>query len=78
MLDEATTAELSDFWAVHSEFDRRPAFRAWARSEPDAQRQLEELRASDPEAPDTEYWIVRMTTDQVGYLRRLGLIPELS
>lgn len=46
-------------YAVHSEKDGLPSFRAWSRTQAGAQKKLEALKASD-EVPDDEYWIFEM------------------
>ena len=62
-------------WAIHSEKDECPMMRGWARSEAEAQRMLEAIKASDAE-PEDEYWIMEMTEAEVVTHRAVGLIPE--
>ena len=72
---EPVKHDFSTLWAVHSEKDHRPVFRAWAASEGEAQRKLAELRAADGGGAGTDYWVVQMTRHEVAHLQQAGLLP---
>src|SRR5207244_4977716 len=64
-----------DYWAVHSSRESRPVFRAWAKSEAEAEKRLAELKKGDRDSEKTEYWVVRMTRRQVDGFKKVGFMP---
>lgn len=66
----------SPLWSVHSSIDDRPAIRAWTRSEEEALRRMEELKKTDPDAERAEYWVLRLTKDEVKDFQMIGFIPK--
>lgn len=68
--------EYAPLWAVHSEKDARPSFRAWARSEAEAKKSLAAIRDNDVEASSTEYWVMQMTMEEVAGYKHAGVLPQ--
>jgi hypothetical protein len=74
-VDTVPIAEFSDLWAVHSKVEDRPAIAAWARSEQEAKAKMAELKQTGPRNAPVEYWVMRMTKNQVEVFKRSGFIP---
>jgi hypothetical protein len=68
--------DLGHLWAVHSEKDGMPQLRGWARSEAEAQRLLEQIRADDGERRDDQYWVMQMTKKHIEHGKNTGFIPK--
>lgn len=66
----------SGLWSVHSEYDHRPTICAWMRSETEATQKMAELKADDPNAGETEYWILPLSNRQVEGFKATGFIPK--
>lgn len=67
--------DFADVWAVHAERDGQPWLRDWARSEAEANQKMAALQASDENAAETEYWVIRMTKSEVESFQAAGVIP---
>jgi len=65
----------SNLWAIHSARENRPVFRDWAPSEAEAQKKLEALRDREKNHPEEEYWVARMSQDEVRSFKTSGVIP---
>lgn len=64
-----------EMWAIHSERDAQPVLRGWAASQAEATARMERLRADDPEAAKTEYWVMQLTRGELATLKQAGVIP---
>jgi len=74
-IDTVPIAEFSNLWAVHSKVEERPAIAAWAHSEQAAVAKMAALKQSAPRGTAVEYWVMRMTKNQVEVFKRSGFIP---
>ena len=68
--------EDSGLWSVHCEVDHKPMIRAWTYTKSEAEQRLDELRATDPQAEQTEYWILPLSNEQVAGFQAMGFIPQ--
>lgn len=74
-------ADLGTLWGVHSSKDDprtgpRPELRGWAKSEAEALRELERIRAEDAPRGADRYWVAPMTKQDERDYRRMGILPE--
>ncbi len=67
--------EYSPYWAIHSQRENRPVLRDWARSEAEARQKMEALRTADAGSPEEEYWVTRLTKDQVVRMQQGNAMP---
>jgi hypothetical protein len=74
IMSDTLKLEYANLWAIHSEKEGRPAMCGWARSEADAQKELERMKRADTDATTT-YWVLRMTRHEVEQFKRVGFIP---
>ena len=69
-------AEDSGLWSVHCSFDNKPVIRAWTHSKAEAEAKLEELKRTDRNAAQIEYWILPLSKGQVEDFKAIGFIPK--
>lgn len=66
----------SGVWTVHSETDRHPTLRGFAKSRAEAEALLSQLRGADPDAARTEYWIYELSHGSLQDFRDADMVPE--
>lgn len=59
-------------WTVHSEFEKRPMLRGFAKTKAEAESKMSALKHDDPES---EYWLVELTWGELQDFREVGMLP---
>ena len=65
----------NEFWGVHSEKDGKPALRAWAKSEAEAKALVEQIKRSDADQAEDDYWVDQLSPRAVAGFKDSGFIP---
>ena len=71
-----TEHQFADAWAIHAEREGQPRMCGWAKTEAEAKAELERFAKTDEQAESTEYWVMRMTVDEVEAFKASGFISE--
>lgn len=67
--------EKSGVWTVHSELEKRPMLRGFAKSKAEAEKMMADLKANDPDAAQSEYWLLELSRGELEDFRHVGMLP---
>lgn len=75
MMATVNYEEKSGIWTVHSEFEKRPMLRGFAKSKAEAEQLMATLKKEDPDAAQTEYWLIELSRGALEDFRNFGMLP---
>ncbi len=68
-------AAKSGIWTVHSEFESRPMLRGFTKTKAEAETLMATLKAEDPDAAKSEYWLIELSNGALEDFRNFGMLP---